>query len=1000
VDNNETGRFHAASIPLPDRHRRRKEGMPGIIVLGPVRVVADDGRPAALASRRQCLLLAMLVSRVGRVVTADNLVDALWGAALPDHPTAALQSQVFRLRRHLRSVGVDVDTDGAGYRLAAGSDRIDATLFEQLTARAEASGSEPAVAVGLLDEALALWRGSAYFEVADHPAVQPEATRLDELRADAAEQRAHLLLQLGDPNEVALAMEVLMSEHPLRERPVALRMRALARTGRHAEAVRVYQSFRRNVLEELGLEPSHELRDVEGEIVRHEWSAPPRIGVPGNSLVGREVDLSETVARLAVNRLVTLTGPGGVGKSRLALHTAARASSGYRDGLWLCELASVAASDEVVATVASVLQLQRRVGDTMSAVVQFLGTRQALLVLDNCEHVVDGVRELITAVLGRAPDVDIIATSRQRLGVEGEVVLPVAPLPIADWDDADSPAVALFVDRAKGVRPEFTLTAESLTAVCDLCRRVGGLPLAIELAASRMRSRTPVEVLADVAERIDRLGDPLRATGRHRSIEAVVSSSYESLDRLGQQVFQVVAVFAGGFTAGAAAAVADLERADTVGALSSLVERSLLGTEDAAGVTRFSMLEPVRQYAQARLGEAGSYDDVRGRHARWAAEWIEAADTGLRSAEEARWAPAIAAELSNLRVAHQWARDHDRDTAVRIAGAMFWYAAWYGAAEAFEWATAIIESAEGSAGPALARAYATAALGAARRGDMVGARALAERGIAAGDHDVSARFAWEALSSTEMMSGNYEHTLECQQHAFELAGRAGDTTHQARELAARALALGYLGQLDAAEIELDSATEMLAANATPSIQGFCSYVAGELRIDADPAAALPLLEHARDIGRGLGNRYLVAIAGVSAVSCAARIGHPAHNLGDYAELLEHFDRTGSRAQQWTTIRTLIETLARQAAPEVAATLYGALTASQGAPPLIGPDAIRMDEAVVALRTRLGEQRYGELLSTGAALGDEAAIAYARRCTTGESTARGAGTAISNSSDVS
>lgn len=955
--------------------------MVGIAVLGPLQVAADDGARASVGGRRQCLLLSMLVSRLGRVLGADELTEALWGAELPAHPAAALQSQVFRLRRQLVPAGVKVETDGAGYRLAAGRDRVDATLFEDLAAGADVSRPEPALAVRLLDEALGLWRGRAYHEVADHPALEAEAVRLDELRADVAERRAALLMELGQASDAALAMRSAMAEHPFREGPVGLRMRALAQAGRHPEALRVYDAFRRTLAEELGLEPSPELRALEGEVLRHEQPPRPRIGLPGNSLIGREVDLAETIASLARGRLVTLTGPGGVGKSRLALHAAAGVSGEYRDGLWLCELATVVTSQDVPAAVASVMQLQRRSDDTAAAVVEFLISRRALLVVDNCEHVLDGVCDLIVAVLAHAPDVDILATSRQRLGVEGERVVRVGPLPVAESDGADSPAVALFVDRAKAVRHEFELSADNLAAVGALCRRVGGLPLAVELAASRMVARTPSEVLADIAERIDRLSDPLRATRRHRSIEAVINSSCDSLDPMGQHVFGSVAVFAGGFTADAAASVADLGRDDTVAALASLVECSLLGAADTADSTRYSMLEPVRQHAAARLSSAGRADDARRRHAAWMASWIEAADVGLRSAEEARWADSIAAELPNLRAAQQWALDQDPDVATRIAGALFWFAAWHGATEAFDWATAALERAGDDAGGAAARAYATAALGAARRGEMSVARTLAGRGIAAGGTDPSARFAWEALSSSEMMSGNYARALACQQRAFELAGEAGDTTQQARERAARALALGYLGRHEAADAELAAAATLSGTPGNPSIQAFCSYVAGELRLDVDPGAALPHLGRAHAIARRLGNRYLGAIAGVSAVSCAARIGHPAHSLGDYAELLDYFDRTGSRAQQWTTVRILIEALTRQVADEPATTLYGALTAATSGPPIIGPDATRMDQAAATLKARLGEQRYRELVAIGAALGDEAAIAYARRCIT-------------------
>jgi tetratricopeptide (TPR) repeat protein len=239
-----------------------------------------------------------------------------------------------------------------------------------------------------------------------------------------------------------------------------------------------------------------------------------------------------------------------------------------------------------------------------------------------------------------------------------------------------------------------------------------------------------------------------------------------------------------------------------------------------------------------------------------------------------------------------------------------------------------------------------------------------------------------------MMTGNYERTLACQQHALDLARLAGDITHQAREHGARAVALGYLGQLDNAHAELSTATTLAATARNPTIQAFCDYVGGELRIDTDPAEALPLLERARDIGRVIGNRYLTAIAGVSAVSCAARIGNRGHAVSDYTELLDHFDRTGSRAQQWTTIRTLIEALTRLGRDEPAAILHGALTASPSAPPLIGPDSIRMLDAATTLTARLGHDRFQQLSAHGAALDDETAIAYARRSTTNDRTAGG------------
>ena len=854
--------------------------------------------------------------------------------------------------------------------------------FEDLITEARHRSSEPEVAVGLLDGALGWWRGRPYLEVADHDAVQPEANRLEELHAEAAETRADLLVGLGATDDAARAMETLMAEHPFRERPVEIRMRALARAGRHAEGLRVFDAFRRTLGDELGLDPSPELRELEGEILRHDLPAVPRLGLPGNSLVGREVELADVVARLGEGRLVTLTGPGGVGKTRLALHAVTRAAERYADGLWLCELAHVGDADAVAPAVASALGVERDAarGDA-ERIVQFLQSRRALVVFDNCEHVLDGARALIGAVLTHAPDVDVVATSRRRLGVEGEQVVAVTTLPVTvtGGDGLDPPALALFADRANAVLGDFCLTDDNRAAVSALCQCLDGLPLALELAAARTVAWTPAEILAEVRERIDRLGDPLRSRERHRSIDAVVAWSYDRLDPIEQHVFRHVAVFSGGFGADAAAAVAGAERDEVVAALTSLVEHSLVVVSGVAGMTRFSMLEPIRQYAERRLADDGRHDDAQARHAAWAAAWIEIADAGLRSPTEARWARLVAAELPNLRSAHRWSLAHESDTAARIAGAMYWYAYWYGAAEAFEWATASTTAEDAS--PGLPAACATAALGACRRGDIAAARALATRGIAAATIDpTTARFAWEALSSAEMMAGDYEQALTCHQHALALARLAGDTTHQAREHAARALALGYLGRRDAADAELTTATDLAAATGNPTVQAFRDYVAGEIDIDTEPMTALALFGRARDVGRLVGNQYLSAIAGISAISCAARIGDPAQALDGYAELLDYFDRAGSRAQQWTTIRTLIETLTRLLHDEPAAILYGALTASPTALPIIGPDAVRMGDAAATLDTRLGKDRFEQLTAIGAALDDDDAIAYARRAT--------------------
>ncbi|MGH9269063.1 MAG: BTAD domain-containing putative transcriptional regulator, partial [Acidimicrobiales bacterium] len=451
-------------------------------VLGPLLVVADDV-PVVQRSALQRLLLAVLIAGQGRNLQPDELAESLWPDALPADPVGALQSQVSRLRRQLGPASAWIETLSAGYRLVCPPDRLDAAHFERLITEARQLEDEPAVAVERLDRALALWRGRAYQELADRPAIAPEATRLDELRADAAELRADALLKLGRPAEAASAIQLLMADHPFRERPVAVLMRALTADGRHADALREFERFRRLLGEELGLEPSPELRAVVAAILRHEAMARPllpAVGVPGNSFVGRDAEVAKVEWLVERGRLVTLTGPGGVGKTRIALHVAAGARAAYPDGVYLCELARVPEPDAVAAAVASVLRVEQLAEHSLvERVIEFLLLKRALLVIDNCEHVLPAAVELVTAILLRAPHVDVLATSRERLGVDGEQRVPVGPLPTPAWDDPAAPSAVLFIDRARAVRPGFTVAADDVATVAELCRRLDGLPLAI-----------------------------------------------------------------------------------------------------------------------------------------------------------------------------------------------------------------------------------------------------------------------------------------------------------------------------------------------------------------------------------------------------------------------------------------------------------------------------------------------------------------------------------------
>jgi predicted ATPase/DNA-binding SARP family transcriptional activator len=513
---------------------------------------------------------------------------------------------VSRLRVGLRGSGVELLTSSPGYVLRVRRDELDATVFEDTLAAARVA--DPASRAVLLDQALALWCGPAYAELADHDFARAEAARLEELRLLAREERAEAALLLARADEAVERLNELVAAHPLRERPHGQLMRALYRTGRQADALAVYRDHRARLRDELGLEPAPALRALQDAILRHDPSlgeSPrsaagargaaataatgnlPAAGAP--RLIGRDDRLAQITAAVMTRRLVTLTGPGGVGKSTLALHaalTVGRAS--YPDGVWLCELAAVDDPDAVIPAVTTDLGVAQRYGlSLIDRLVEYLRPKQLLLVLDNCEHVVESVARLANAVLRGCPGVVVLATSREPLGLAEEQVRPVPPLgvPASMVTDPDgarrSAAVTLFLERAEAAADGFALTDGNARAVAELCRRLDGLPLAIELAATRMRSMTPAEAVERLTSRFRFLRSGKRISAeRHRTLRAVVDWSYRSLGDQERRVFARLSVFAGSFDLDAAehvvASLGDPEPADVADAIAALVDKSMV----------------------------------------------------------------------------------------------------------------------------------------------------------------------------------------------------------------------------------------------------------------------------------------------------------------------------------------------------------------------------------------------------------------------------------------
>ncbi|TDD79868.1 helix-turn-helix domain-containing protein [Actinomadura darangshiensis] len=633
-------------------------------ILGPL-VVTDQGKDVAVGGARLRALLIRLALDPGRTVTADSLVQALWPEGGPG--AHALQALVSRLRRclpegRLRSVpgGYVLDVEG-----------VDAPEFERLASeggRALRDG-DARVAVQRLRAALELWRGEALADAAGLPFADAAAVRFEALRVSATEDRVAAELAAGsEPAHLVAQLEELGARHPLRERPRALLVEALHRGGRSAEALAVFERFRGVLAEELGTGPGHELQDAYMAVLR----AAPRERVRGNlrtpptSFVGRESECAWVARRLWEGRLVTLVGPGGAGKTRLATKVGADLAGRFPGGVWVVELAAVTEPDEVVRAVAGVLGLR----DGTSRLVEALSADETLIVLDNCEHVVGQAARLVDELLGTCAGLRVLATSRERLGVDGEALCPVPPLDVPEpgEDGLASAAVRLFAERAAAVRPGFVVRGD---VVGEICRRLDGLPLAIELAAARLRSLSAEQVAARLDDRFRLLnGGNRTALPRHRTLRAVVAWSWDLLDDDERRFAERLSVFPGTVSPATASRVTGLPGALEM--LDSLVDRSLLQVVDGPE-PRFRMLETIREYGRERLaGEAGRF---RAAHVRCFLELAERAEPHLRRPEQLEWILLLDGERDNLLAALQYAVDTgDAEAAVRMGAALatFW----------------------------------------------------------------------------------------------------------------------------------------------------------------------------------------------------------------------------------------------------------------------------------------------------------------------------------------
>jgi predicted ATPase/DNA-binding winged helix-turn-helix (wHTH) protein len=702
---------------------------------------------------------------------------------------------------------------------------------------------------------------------------------------------------------------------------------------------------------------------------------------PASSFVGRGDELGALDQLVGALRVVTICGPGGVGKTRMALELAARVAGRYPQAPRLLELAELEPSADVAAVVAATVGVQDRQGaSVLERLVDAFAHQRLLLVLDNCEHVVDAAASLVGALIEGGEGVDVIATSRRPLHVDGEQVWPLEPLLTEASGHDDPPAVRLFLDRAAAqARPE-QVTGLDRGLVRQACERVGGIPLGVELAASRVR-HVGLEAL------VAALDDPgaLRAVGgradRHGSLEAVIAWSYDRLPPQQQQLFARLSVFAGRFDGSAAQHVAADDpppAAALVDELSELVDQSMLAVDPEMTSARYSLLSPLREFGRRRLAASAEAPSIHRRHARWAVEVAAAADRSLRGAGAAGAFARFDELVPELRLAQRCLLDEGDFTAVAaLCRGVFWFGHEQGRLDMLSWAQEALKGAAPDRAATLAVARASGAVAAWQRGDLPAARAHAEAAVSSAENPWDAGLARLALAEVRQLDGDHARAVRLGASISATAEQTDDPLLGTLAHVVQALSLAATDHGDAARRHAGIAADIAETCGSALARAWAGYAEGETRLETSPYVALDHLEAAWSLARSLDARVLAGVAGLSFVSLSARRGESDASLADFAELIDHWARAGTAMHQWATIRNLVQVLAQGRADEDSARLYGAISAAGRGAVAQGAEAVRLDRAMREVRRRLGPDAYDALLTEGAALPDNAVVAYAQ-----------------------
>ena len=859
-------------------------------ILGSVDLLDANGTERPLAPQARTLLASLLV-RANRSVAADSLIEALWADDAPATATKIVQQRISEIRRAMGDESTMLETRPGGYCLLVDSHDLDAARFENLVgeARRAAADGRSDEAVVRFDEALECWGGTPFDGVATTDEMTAEAARLEELRLVATEEQIECRLADGHHREVVPRLKNLIDSHPLRERFTAQLMLALYRSGRQTAALRAFEDLRKALAENVGIDPAPAVRDLEAAILAQDESLDlpatnasrlSPVPIPLSSFVGRETLLAELGEALARHRLVTLTGVGGSGKTRLAIEFA-RLSP---DPTCFVDLAAITDPDLVWRVLADSLSLPTQPGEPLDAtVIASLASRDLLIVLDNCEHVLDACGAIVHELLTHADRTRIIATSRESFAIPGEFVRVVPPLDLPETD-ADQPeaaeSVRLFVDRATEAGAGFALTDENRTAVIELCRHLDGIPLALELAASSVVAMEPGQIVDRLFEGLGLVGEPGPRPERQQTLGATIAWSHERLSDSERDLFDQLSVFPGSFDLEAVEEVCGTEGVDGVPAallMGRLVRKSMVMREQPeAGLARYRLLDTLRNHGATQLRDRGADRAVEEALFRRALRLAEdfASAGHIDGAAQERASAAIKSSYHQCRTALAWAIPREPQDAARMIAALSLY--WVRVdmfAEGLRYIDQILAHRDVLDTETIAAILASGAALYAEEGDSPAALELGRESLAiyedlGAEHGVArARLAvGRALSNT----GDYEEAIDHLEWAHDWFAATG---HSLRLTTLRSLAFVamFMGEYERAEQLLQETLSEAVDQQRPYNEAKAFWMLGAVERDRGRLTqAFDYCERALEIFIRLDDRSAIA--------------HARSTLGDIAKL--------------------------------------------------------------------------------------------------------------------